>query len=182
MESQPVQYFIMGVMTLTDARYFSAMGVDYLHFDLDPDSPHAISLPAWQAIVEWVAGSDIICSFDHLFDEDALREILENPIVSGVMSRHADLLHYVQRFRSDLKLFQFVETIEEIDSHLPLTGIIGPNFGIDVDHEFVWCNGPLEAQEAIRNGIRRIAIHPGSEDEIGIKDYEIWDQLIYQEF
>lgn len=182
MESQPVQYFVLGIMTLTDARYFSALGVEYLHFDLNPESPYSISQPAWQAIIEWVEGSDIVCSFDHLFDRDAIRQIVENPMVTGVMSHYPDLLDHVSQINPGLKLFQQVDSPEEVDKQLSLTGVICPVQTAYLPHGFLLCNGPLEAQGAVQNGVTRIAIHPGSEDEVGIKDYEAWDRLLYQEF
>lgn len=182
MESQPVEYFILGIMTLTDARYFSAMEVDYLHFDLNPDSPYPISKPAWQAIVEWVEGSDIICSFDHLFDEEEIRSIVEDPSLSGVLSHFPDLLDYVHRIRPEIKLFQHVNSIEDVDQNLPLTGVIGPENAPSTFPHFLLVNGPLEAESAVVNGNHRIAIHPGNEDEVGIKDFEAYDRLLYGEF
>lgn len=182
MESQPVEYFVLGIKTLTDARYFSALGVEYLHFDLNPDSAYAITQPAWQAIVEWVEGADIVCSFDHLLDEEAIREIVENSVVAGVSSIYPDLLDHVHRIKPDIKLFQQVQSPEETDQHLPLTGVISPVNAAHLSTSFLLCNGPLEAQDAVKNGVRRIAIHPGDEDEVGIKDFEAWDQLLYQEF
>lgn len=48
------------ITNLTDARYFAAWGVDYLMFDLDPDSPHYISTNDVLEIKEWVEGPKII--------------------------------------------------------------------------------------------------------------------------
>jgi hypothetical protein len=182
MKTHPVQYFILGVMTLTDARYFSALEVDYLHFDLNPDSPYAISTPAFRAIIEWVEGSEIICSFDHLFEEELIREIVEDKSVSGVLSQYPDLLDYVHRIRPELKLFQEIAKEVAIDWQLTLTGILGDISLDSYDNHFLLCHGPLEAEQAIKNGKNLIAIHPGNEDEVGIKDFEAYDRLLYQEF
>lgn len=181
MEKQPIQYFILGIMTLTDARYFSALEVDYLHFDLNPDSPYPIDKPVWQAIVEWVEGSDIVCSFDHLFDEEEIRSIVEDPSVSGVLSQFSDMLDYVHRIRPEIKLFQQVVSLDEVDRNLPLTGVIGTEDTTMSSSHFLQVNGPLEAEIAVKNGTNRIAIHPGSEDEVGIKDFEAYDRLLYGE-
>lgn len=181
MQSQSVEYFILGVMTLTDARYFSAMAVNYLHFDLNPESPWAIDLHSWQAIIEWVEGSEIICSFDHLFDEAAIREIVDDPRVTGVLSIYPDMLDHVHRIQPDLKLFQQVESPEEVDFHMALTGVISPVISQKYENHIKLCHGPLEAEQAVREGVKRIAIHPGNEDEVGIKDFEPWDSLWYGE-
>ncbi len=182
MKTHPIQYFILGVMTLTDARYFSALGVDYLHFDLNPDSPYAISTPAYRAIIEWVEGSQIICSIDHLFEEDQIREIVEDKSVSGVLSQYPDMLDYVYRIRPELKLFQEAPKEGAIDRQLSLTGILGDRSLDSHENHFLICQGPLEAEQAIKAGSNLIAIHPGNEDEVGIKDFEAYDRLLYQEF
>lgn len=182
METQSVQYFIVGVMTLTDARYFSALGVDYLHFDLNPDSPYAISTEAWQGIVDWVEGADVICSFDHLFDEDRIREIVDDQSVAGVLSTHPDLLDYVHRLRPGLKLFQQLTPGNEPDRHLTLSGVLSREKVKTGYDSYLFCNGPLEAEEAIKTGVTHIALHPGNEEEVGIKDFEAYDRLLYQEF
>ena len=179
METQSVEFIIMGVMTLTDARYFSAMEAKYLHFDLNPESPWAIDQHSWQAIIEWVEGSEIICSFDHLFDDAAIREIVEDPRVTGVLSIYPDMLDHVSRMYPELKLFQRVDSPEEVDFHLPLTGVISPIVSPKYGNQFKLCNGPLEAVQAIGDGVSKVAIHPGNEDEVGIKDFEVWDTLWY---
>lgn len=181
MQSQPAEFFIWGVMTLTDARYFSAMGVKYLHFDLHPESSWAIDQHTWQAIIEWVEGAEIVCSFDHLFEESSIREIVEDPRVTGVLSIYPDMLDYVHRIDPNLKLFQQVDSPEEVDFHLPLTGVLSPEVSPKYETHFKTCHGPLEAEQALRDGVGRLAIHPGNEDEVGIKDFEAWDRLWYGE-
>src|SRR5690606_18057864 len=127
----------------------------YLHFDLDPDSPYPIDKPVWQAIVEWVEGADIVCSFDHMFDEEEIRGIVEDQSVSGVLSSYPDMLDYVHRIRPELKLFQQVESWEEVDRKLTLTGVIGPDKSASPSTYFLLCNGPLEAELAVKNGAKR---------------------------
>src|SRR5690625_6692085 len=104
MDHEKREFFIMGVKTLTDARYFSAMGADILHFDLNPESPYYIDIPQYKAIIEWVEGSEIISSFDHLFDEKKIRELIEIPNVDGVLSRYPDMLDFVHRLEPDLDM------------------------------------------------------------------------------
>ncbi len=48
--------FAKGIQHLTDARYFSAMGVDWMSFDIRQNSDHFISRIAYNAIKEWVEG------------------------------------------------------------------------------------------------------------------------------
>jgi phosphoribosylanthranilate isomerase len=44
------------VSSLSDARYFAGMGVDWLGFDVNPDSPHYVSLELYQSMAGWVTG------------------------------------------------------------------------------------------------------------------------------
>jgi phosphoribosylanthranilate isomerase len=44
------------VSSLSDARYFAGMGVDWLGFDVDPDSPHYVSPELYQSMAGWVTG------------------------------------------------------------------------------------------------------------------------------
>ena len=44
------------VSSLSDARYFAGMGVDWLGFDIDPDSPHYVSPELYQSLAGWVTG------------------------------------------------------------------------------------------------------------------------------
>lgn len=179
---QSVQYFILGVTTLTDARYFSALGARYLHFDLNPKSPYALDQSAYEAIVEWVEGSDIICSFDHLFDEESIRDLIDSENLAGIMSIYPDMLDYVHRIRPELKLFQKVQSDEAGDDTLPLTGIISEKTNHSRHDLFQLFDDPAKAETAVKSGATKIALHPGSEDEVGIKDFEAYDRLLYQEF
>src|SRR5690606_6331479 len=124
------------------------------------DTTYHISMTAVQAIDVWVEGSDIICSFDHLFDEEEIRSIVEDPSLSGILSHFPDLLDYVHRIRPEIKLFQHVNSIEDVDQNLPLSGVIGPENAPSTFPHFLLVNGPLEAESAVVNGNHRIAIHP----------------------
>ena len=44
------------VSSLSDARYFAGMGVDWLGFDVNPDSPHYVSPELYQSMAGWVTG------------------------------------------------------------------------------------------------------------------------------
>ena len=44
------------ITNLTDARDFAAWGVDYLSYNIQADSPYALSLVDIKEIIEWVEG------------------------------------------------------------------------------------------------------------------------------
>lgn len=185
MNHEKVEYFIMGVKTLTDARYFSAMGADFLHFDLDPKSPFFIDGNQYRAIIEWVEGSQVICSFDHLFDEEEIRSLIEIPQVSGVLSQYPDMLDYVHRIQPEALLFQRLHgDPAELDKDLPLAGIVTDRETVSSERQYIlYPDAELAMDGILRNKEEYgVALHPGGEEEVGIKDFEIYDRLFYGEF
>ena len=49
---------ISQITNLTDARYFAAWGVDFLGFDINPESEHFSSPSIVAEISEWVEGPE----------------------------------------------------------------------------------------------------------------------------
>lgn len=177
------EFFILGVKTLTDARYFSAMAADILHFDLNPESPYHIDIPQYKAIIEWVEGSEIISSFDHLFDEEKIRELIEIPNLDGVLSRYPDMLDFVHRLDPELSLYQYIEG-DPVDPDLPIAGVITKSYIDTSVDQYILYPDVRTAMDGIRQNSQSagVALHPGGEDEVGIKDFEMYDRLFYGEF
>lgn len=174
-----MEYFIIGTNNLTDARYFSAMGVKYLHFDLDPGSPYAIGEADFRGIIEWIEGSDVVCSFDHLFDEEEIKSIIGLPAVRGVLSRYPDMLDFVRRIHPEIKLFQNIFTGNHADPDLPLTAVISEEMPVSDLPWFKFCKDIENAAlEETRGNCAGLAFHPGGEEEVGIKDYDLFDRLL----
>src|SRR5690625_6884950 len=97
---------------------FSARVSKILHFYLNPESSYNINIPQYKAIIEWVEGSEIISSFDHLFDEKKIRELIEIPNVDGVLSRYSDMLDFVHRLEPDLSLYQYLSWLLDVPDQL----------------------------------------------------------------
>lgn len=71
---------ISSVNNLTDARYFAAWGVDFIGFDINPESPAFLSPPLLKEISEWVEGPQIVLEAGKIEDENWLLTYLEqNP-------------------------------------------------------------------------------------------------------
>lgn len=58
-----LQTIAISVSNLTDARYFAAMGVEWMDFSLDPANNDQISLEALAGIKDWVEGPKFMVSF-----------------------------------------------------------------------------------------------------------------------
>lgn len=48
------------VTNLSDARYAAGMGVDYIGFNINPDSEHFVTADTFSEIVNWISGVGII--------------------------------------------------------------------------------------------------------------------------
>jgi len=84
--------FARNIQHLTDARYFSAMGVDWMSFDLRPTSNFYISELAFEAIKEWVEGPGFCIENDGKESKvTVLRNFEEtNPSHEGVLQINVD--------------------------------------------------------------------------------------------
>lgn len=76
------------VSSLSDARYFAGMGVDWLGFDVDSSSPHYVSPELYKNIIGWVTGPLRVLELP-LLDSVAIQSLIETyvPDVIEVDSR-----------------------------------------------------------------------------------------------
>ncbi len=65
------------IANLTDARYFSAWGVDWLGFCLDEQHPNYISPNTFHAMREWLAGPKIVGELGPILDIEQLHQLIE---------------------------------------------------------------------------------------------------------
>lgn len=65
------------VSSLSDARYFSGMGVDWLGFDLNPASPHYVSPALYQSIAGWVSGPKRVIELSQNISQEDLTQLVE---------------------------------------------------------------------------------------------------------
>ena len=65
------------ISNLTDARYFAAMDVEWMGFNLDQGSGNALSIPYFKEISEWVEGPKIIAEMGFC-DVETASEVIAN--------------------------------------------------------------------------------------------------------
>ena len=87
------------ITNLTDARYFSSWGVDYLHFNLDH-----LGIDDVISIIEWVDGVDILLEFsvDSIGDLDKAM-IIAKPFAVGASDK--DIFEGLLGLGMECKLF-----------------------------------------------------------------------------
>jgi phosphoribosylanthranilate isomerase len=75
---------ISDIQNLTDARYFAAMGVDYLGFCCNPNSEVYCSTQRIKEIVEWVEGPQAVLQFEGFQNENDIKEVLASGLGDAV--------------------------------------------------------------------------------------------------
>lgn len=84
------------VENLTDARYFAAMGADYLGFCCNTGTEYFCSPARIKEIASWVEGPVIVPEFEGWQEESEVRELLESGIGGAV--HFGILADYTGRF------------------------------------------------------------------------------------
>ncbi|WP_236973943.1 hypothetical protein [Membranihabitans maritimus] len=181
MNFSDISYLILEVKNLTDARYFTAMGVDYLHFELDPREEGAITTEAFTGIIEWVEGPKILCSIDHMFTDEHIREIIEQDAVHGILSKHADLIDFCNRIKPLTSILKVGNGTAPLKEDQTINGILSETIVSTSIPNFVICNSPHDAHKKIKEGLRELALYAGDETQVGIKNFDDFDDLFYME-
>lgn len=181
MQEDAINYLIYGVKNLTDARYFTAMGVEYLHFELNPKSNFAISEKDFHEIIAWVEGPKILCSFDHMFDEAQIKTLIQSPHIDGMVSNFPDLLDFCTSILP-LETFLQIQDLNNISPAVHQYKIISPDLHPDLNHPYILCENVTTAIDRLKTDVKHIGLIAGDETAVGIKDFEEFDDLFYQNF
>jgi phosphoribosylanthranilate isomerase len=180
------------IQNLTDARYFSAMGVDYLGFCCNPGSETFCSLQKIKEIIEWVEGPEFVLQFQGFQRE--------SEIVSAVELGLAQALHFgvFATYEVDFGLPVFKEYIlENIESSSSLICDY-PILRSDIPWEkmtafdiqkiqnileekfcyldFKWETTSLDTMRKKLSDFGLI-LRGGTEERLGVKTYEDLDEI-----
>jgi len=143
---------VYSIKNLTDARYFAAYGVDYLGFDLNPESGDFLGFDKIKEIVEWVEGPKTL---GQLSDVDGARlfdEVLQLDAVSdGKKIVHGNVEYPVLDFKEG-----------------------GFTRGAFIDG----FDGIEDIQFIIEQGLDLgLILRGGEEAKVGVKSYEELDEI-----
>lgn len=168
--------FARDIQHLTDARYFAAMGVDWMCFDITENGINAISKMAFEAIKEWVEGPEICILSDEMsvetchiislddylptnpnviveMDCTALVQLKDIPEMKGILIKEAsiDIVFNNVEYLNALEVPFYIDA--PIDSHTvgQLKDVI-PNAGI--------------------------VLYGAAEEKLGFKNYDEIDAII----
>ena len=162
------------ISNLTDARYFAAWGVDYLSYNIQPDSPYNLSLDDIKEIIDWVEGPKTLIESNAIeFLDFSDGHILSNIYSSLPLNKEAffriDLTEvekglpsgkYILRLRPDeISAFKKLpkEKYLEADLYLDIQDLSVDNF-----------------QDWPELGL---AVQGGEEEKVGVKSFDELDEL-----
>lgn len=153
----------LGIRNLTDARYFAAMNVDWIGFDMSVDSP--LSMEHILAFSEWVEGPRLLLD---------VRGRTTDEIASFLAEFEADALFVDNNVYLDMYNGKVAKM-----SHDSADIVISTVPGSDsADADLWWIvNSPhqLHALEKLPNCT--IAVTGGDEHKVGVKNYDELDEI-----
>ena len=186
--SRPQTYFmnrnlimVRNINHLTDARYFAAMGVDWMSIPLTAD-PKSFSI--WHMLKEWIEGvklaAEINGNDEMLFaktiidaapDGIILSDLITPDIPSSIQIFHeSDLLDTVVLAAGNTLILEYEPGESMVDRIL--------QFPTDkIFLQTTWTTEQLE--ELLSSGYRGgICFSGGQEDITGVKDYGMMDEML----
>ncbi len=175
------QILVRNIKHLTDARYFAAMGVDWMSMELSGDPA---SFMRWHTFKDWVEGVQLaaeIVTYDEMLLAKTIIDAKPEGIVFHQLEGTAGL--------PDLQLFFDLTTTDaesvlpecsiSIRPYHPLTDMLS-FLDLDPQTTFLqadWTTDMLSTllEAGYKGGI---CFSGGEEDATGMRDYELMDQLI----
>ena len=191
---QKPKVFAKNINNLTDARYFAAMGVDFIGFELSASNAEAVQPNLVKQIKEWVAGPEIIGCFNGFETEQAIRELIRNADLDGLCfetfapdslidSLNNELIFKEVKaqligdltFNSNNNLIINYDEISELS-------MISSQFPEIFDFA-VWLDGPMDLsffESELLKQIEGIVLKGGDEEKTGFKSFDELDIIFEQ--
>lgn len=177
MSKNPI--LVRNISHLTDARYFAAMGVDWMSMELNNDPT---SFMKWHTLKDWVAGVKLAAEIDTT-DEMLLAKTIIDATPDGIVVRSIPPFE----FPPEIQHIYDAQTLEGIDFPdgsfriikydllMDVQPILAANPGL-IFLQSDWTQGSLE--KLLKAGYAGgICFSGGEEDAIGMRDYEMMDEL-----
>ncbi|NNE27121.1 MAG: hypothetical protein HKN09_09780 [Saprospiraceae bacterium] len=162
------------ITNLTDARYFAAWGVDYLSYNIQADSPYAVSLEAIKEIKDWVEGPKTLIESNAIeFLDFSDGHILSNIYSSLPLNKEAFFRIDISEVQKGLPSGKYILRLEEDDidtfKALPTDKYVEADVYLDIQNLNLnrfsdWPNLGL-------------AVQGGEEEKVGVKSFDELDEL-----
>jgi phosphoribosylanthranilate isomerase len=160
-----------GVNNLSDARFAAAVGVSYIGFCFDPDSPTYIPPIKAKEIMDWITGSHLVAEFGNqsLEEINDICELLKVDVIEVENRLHLE----VNAYKDAVDGFHvYSSNNRSYDDLLPI---------IQLEAKLIW--GLPISQSTTLNIIHQykpfaINLVGGDEEKPGIKDFDELNEII----
>jgi phosphoribosylanthranilate isomerase len=89
------------VSSLSDARFFAGMGVDWLGFDVNPTSESFVNVDLYKSLVGWVSGPKRVIEIPKALDTDSIAKLISDYLPECIEVE----LSEIEKFNYDLPIF-----------------------------------------------------------------------------
>jgi phosphoribosylanthranilate isomerase len=89
------------VSSLSDARFFAGMGVDWLGFDVNPTSESFVNVDLYKSLVGWVSGPKRVIEIPKALDADSITKLINDYLPECIEVE----LSEIEKFNYDLPIF-----------------------------------------------------------------------------
>jgi hypothetical protein len=177
--SHPV--FIRRIQHLTDARYFAAMGVDWMSMELTKDQ---VSFDRWHARKDWVSGVKLAAEVD-IQDEELLAKVIIEAKPDGIVVSEPLQVELPK----EITVFHVMESVSGI--LLPDDGLLILNYDpfmtriqsmLGYDQKKIFLQADWTPQ--LIEDVMQLDFHGGfcflgsGEETVGVKDYSEMDEML----
>lgn len=168
------KFFAKNITHLTDARYFAAMGVDWMSFDL---GPKGISLAAFNAIVEWVEGP--LIAIQELETDEEIDQVHKIRLLDQIDPNDDQILYINATLFGDIPYdLQAQAILLKAESKKDVIQLKSKIKSTDIS---IYLESDLNNEELI-DICREIpglglVVNGSDEEKTGFKDFELIDEL-----
>ncbi|OYU68282.1 MAG: hypothetical protein CFE22_00985 [Cytophagaceae bacterium BCCC1] len=124
----PKTILVKNITSLSEARYCSGMMVDFISFDLNPESPDFVDLKEFEEIKNWLSGVKILGSYN-TNDIFKIIEALTQYKVDGFIFDE-NQKSMLEDLDSTIKILE-IQNVENFESNLKVNFIILKNIKIN---------------------------------------------------
>lgn len=161
--------YISGIDNLTDARYFSAMGADYLGFQMDDPAMLIKAL----GMIDWVEGPEIVAETSSL----SLSEGIKDALKTGHF-QHIKVGAFMPLEEIDVPVGYIFSEALDVPSIPAQVPVYEAKAGQSKYEEN--CFFKFAIQDLLDQPIPHVAgiiLSAGTEEKIGFKDFDQFDQF-----
>jgi len=162
------------ILNLTDARYFAALGVDYLSFKIEH-----ISFDKIVEIKNWVEGVQILLDVNNSISPSMMESIIQlEP--AGFVSSDLELVKQLENDFIDELVFLRADSLDLYKNTI-VEGLSSFEDLISSPGSTTYIKGKYSQESLNRiiesNNITGIVVEGGQEEKVGLKNFEELDKI-----